>query len=140
MRSSAELHSRLEGGAEGGTERVPRCLHQLRTQLRDLEQFGEGGEGGGGGARRRSPSPVAAAASEEEEDGAEENERDHQQEEEGDQHQEDKEQEDEEGGEEEEEEEGEAAIPAIWQRGPSRLPERPIPLERQPIIRPDGKR
>ena len=85
----------------------------------------------------------------EEEDGAvpeagtagEVDEGDHQQEEEGDQHLEDKEQEDEEEEEEEEEEkEGEAAIPAIWQRGPLRLPERPIPLERWPIIRPDGKR
>ena len=56
---------------------------------------------------------------------------DHQQEDEGDQQQED-----EEGGEEEEE----VALPAVWQRGPSRLPERPIPLERRPIIRPDGKR
>ena len=67
----------------------------------------------------------------------EEDEGDHQQEEEGDQHQEDEEREDKEGG---EEEEGEAAIPAIWQRGPLRVPERPILLERRPIIRPDGKR
>ena len=49
MRSSAELHSRLEGGAEGGTERVPRHLHQLRTRPRALTRFEEEGEGGGGG-------------------------------------------------------------------------------------------
>jgi hypothetical protein len=76
--------------------------------------------------------------SEEEEDGAvpeagtagKEDEGNHQQEDEGDQQQEDQE-----GG-----DEVEVAVPAIWQRGPSRLPERPIPLERRPIIRPDGKR
>jgi len=49
MRSSTELHSRLEGGAEGRMERVPRRLHQLRTRPRALARFEEGGEGGGGG-------------------------------------------------------------------------------------------
>ena len=41
------LNEVLGRGAEGGTERVPWRLHQLRTQLRALEQFGEEGEGGG---------------------------------------------------------------------------------------------
>jgi hypothetical protein len=31
-------------------------------------------------------------------------------------------------------------VPAVWQRGPSRLPDRPIPLEHRPVLRPDGKR
>jgi len=26
----------------------------------------------------------------------------------------------------------------VWLRGPSTLPRRPIPLERRPLIRPDG--
>lgn len=41
-------------------------------------------------------------------------------------------------GEGEGEEQGEA--PAVWLRGPSRLPERPIPYEARPVIRPDGIR
>jgi hypothetical protein len=38
---------RLEGGAEGQMERVPRRLHQLRTRLRALARVEEGGGGGG---------------------------------------------------------------------------------------------
>ena len=36
-----------------------------------------------------------------------------------------------EGGEEEEKDLG---VPAVWQRGPSRLPDRPIPLEHQLVL------
>ena len=48
-------------------------------------------------------------------------------------------------GGEEEEEEGEDATeedstPAVWLRGPSRLPDRPIPLALRPLIRPSGPR
>ena len=44
-----------------------------------------------------------------------------------------------------EEEEGEDATeedstPAVWLRGPSRLPDRPIPLGLRPLIRPSGPR
>ena len=46
------------------------------------------------------------------------------------------------GGEGEDEEEGEDATedstPAVWLRGPSRLPDRPIPLALRPLIRPSG--
>ena len=49
------------------------------------------------------------------------------------------------GGEEDDEEEGEDATrddstPAVWLRGPSRLPDRPIPLALRPLIRPTGPR
>jgi hypothetical protein len=51
------------------------------------------------------------------------------------------EEEEEASGEEEDGQGGEPpAIPAIWMRGPSRLSDRPIPPERRPILRPDGKR
>ena len=138
IRSLNDVLGRVAQLARGRSRRRDGASSSVSAPAEDPAEGSGAVRGGKGrrgrGARRRSPSPVAAAASEEEED-----EGDHQQEEEGDQHQEDEEQEDEEGG-EEEEEEGEAAIPAIWQRGPSRLPERPIPLERWPIIRPDGKR
>ena len=61
---------------------------------------------------------------EEEEAGAEEHEQEQQ----------------EEDGADEEEEEEDLGIPVVWQRGPSRLPDRPIPLEHRPVLRPDGKR
>jgi len=41
---------------------------------------------------------------------------------------------------EEEEEEEEEAIPTVWKGGLLRLPDRPVALERRPIIRPDRKR
>ena len=51
---------------------------------------------------------------------------------------EEQEQEEEEDGADKEEED--LGVPAVWQRGPSRLPDRPIPLEHRPVLRPDGKR
>ena len=48
------------------------------------------------------------------------------------------EQEQEDGADDEEDED--LGVPAVWQRGPSRLPDRPIPLEHRPVLRPDGKR
>ena len=39
-----------------------------------------------------------------------------------------------------EEDDDQGDIPAVWMRGPARLPNRLIPLEQRPIIRPDGKR
>ena len=42
--------------------------------------------------------------------------------------------------EEEEEEEDDLGVLAVWQRGPSRLPDRPIPVEHRPVLLPNGKR
>ena len=85
-----------------------------------------GGKTGGGyqGRTRRSrrertpPDLTAAAAAEEEE---EEREQEEPRQEEEDQ---------------EEEEEAAGDTRAVWLRGPSQLPQRPIPLARRPIIRP----
>jgi len=82
-----------------------------------------GGKTGGGyqGRTRRSrrertpPDLTAAAAAEEEEE---------------------REQEEPRQEEEEEEEEAAGDTRAVWLRGPSQLPQRPIPLARRPIIRP----
>ena len=87
-------------------------------------------------SRHRRGSPLVEEEAEEEEEeeeedpGAEEHEHEHEQE---------HEQEQEEDGADEEEEE-DLGVPAVWQRGPSRLPDRPIPLEHRPVLRPDGKR
>ena len=67
---------------------------------------------------------TAAAAAEEEEDEEEEREQEEQEE----QRQEEEDQ--------EEEEEVAGDTRAVWLRGPSQLPQRPIPLARRPIIRP----
>ena len=77
------------------------------------------------GPRARSPSP-------------EDEEEPPQQQEEEDQ----EEEEEEEASSKEDDDQGGVAgdIPAVWMRGPARLPNRPIPLEQRPIIRPDGKR
>ena len=80
-------------------------------------------------SRHRRGSPLVEEEAEEEEDpGAEEHEHEQEQE---------QEEEEEDGADEEEEDLG---IPAVWQRGPSRLPDRPIPLEHRPVLRLDGKR
>jgi len=39
-----------------------------------------------------------------------------------------------------EEHEQDLGVPAVWQRGPSRLPDRPIPVEHRPVLLPNGKR
>ena len=69
----------------------------------------------------------AEVAEEEEDPGAEEHE-----------HEQEQQEEEEDGADEEEKED--LGVPAVWQRGPSRLPDRPIPLEHRPVLRPDGKR
>ena len=86
-----------------------------------------GGKTGGGGQgrtrrsrRERTPPDLTAAAAEEEEE--EEREQEEPRQEEEDQ--------------EEEEEEAAGDTRAVWLRGPSQLPQRPIPLARRPIIRP----
>ena len=87
-----------------------------------------GGKTGGGyqgrtrrSRRERTPPDLTAAAAEEEEE--EEREQEEPRQEEEDQ-------------EEEEEEEAAGDTRAVWLRGPSQLPQRPIPLARRPIIRP----
>lgn len=81
------------------------------------------------GPRARSPSP------EDEEEQEQDQEEDQQQQEQ------DQEEEEEASSEEDDDQGGVAGdIPAVWMRGPARLPNRPIPLEQRPIIRPDGKR
>ena len=69
-------------------------------------------------------------------------EEDQEQDQEEDQQQQEQDQEEEEASsEEDDDQEGLAGdIPAVWMRGPAHLPNRPIPLEQRPIIRPDGKR
>ena len=93
-----------------------------------------GGKTGGGyqGRTRRSrrertpPDLTAAAAAEEEE------EEEVREQEEPRQEEEDQEEEEDQG----EEEEAAGDTRAVWLRGPSQLPQRPIPLARRPIIRP----
>ena len=87
------------------------------------------------GPRARSPSP------EDEEEPPQQQEEEDQEEEEEDGQEQDQEQEEEASSEEEDDQGGVAGdIPTVWMRGPARLPNRPIPLEQRPIIRPDGKR
>ena len=77
------------------------------------------------------------------EDQQEQEEEDQEQDQEEDQQQQeqDQEEEGEASNEEDDDQEGVAGdIPVVWMRGPARLPNRPIPLEQRPIIRPDGKR
>ena len=86
--------------------------------------------GGGQGRTRRSrrertPPDLTAAAAEEEEEEVREQEEPRQEEE-------DQEEEEDQG----EEEEAAGDTRAVWLRGPSQLPQRPIPLARRPIIRP----
>ena len=84
------------------------------------------------GPRARSPSP----------EDEEEQEEDQEHDQEEDQQQQEQDQEEEEASSEEDDDQGGVAgdIPTVWMRGPARLPNRPIPLEQRPIIRPDGKR
>ena len=85
------------------------------------------------GPRARSPSP------EDEEEQEQDPEEDQQEQEEEEDQEQDQE---EEASSEEDDDQGGVAgdILAVWMRGPARLPNRPIPLEQRPIIRPDGKR
>jgi len=88
-----------------------------------------GGKTGGGyqgrtrrSRRERTPPDLTAAAAAEEEEEEEVREQEEPRQEEEDQ--------------EEEEEEAAGDTRAVWLRGPSQLPQRPIPLARRPIIRP----
>ena len=99
-----------------------------------------GGKTGGGGQGRmrrsrseRTPSldlMAVAAAAEEEEEEREQEEQEREEEEQEELRQEEEDQE------EEEEEEAAGDTRAVWLRGPSQLPQRPIPLARRPMIRP----
>ena len=87
------------------------------------------------GPRARSPSP------EDEEEPPQQQEEEDQEEEDQEEEEEDGQEQDQEHDEEDDDQGGVAGdIPAVWIRGPARLPNRPIPLEQRPIIRPDGKR
>ena len=87
------------------------------------------------GPRARSPSPK-----DEEEEPQQQQEEDQEQDQQ--QQDQDQEEEEEEASSQEDDDQGGVAgdIPAVWMRGPAHLPNRPIPLEQRPIIRPDGKR
>ena len=77
---------------------------------------------------RREPSPVPPSEEEEEEEPAQEREEEWQvdaQEEEGE-------------SSEEEDTAEDTSTPAVWLRGPSRLPDRPIPVALRPLIQPCG--
>ena len=106
--------------------------------MRDAAEGSGTASGGRAGRRSRhrrgaplveDEAEVAEEEEEQEDPGAEEHEHEHEQEEE--------EEEEEDGVDEEEEDLG---VPAVWQRGPSRLPDHPIPLEHRPVLRPNGKR
>ena len=95
------------------------------------------------GSHARSPSPEDEEEQEQDQDQEVDQQEQEQEDQEEDQQQQDQDQEEEEeASSEEDDDQGGVAgdIPAIWMRGPARLPNRPIPLEQQPIIRPDGKR
>ena len=89
------------------------------------------GRGKGGGRRRREPSPEPP--SQEEEEPAQEQEQEWEEEE----WQADAQEEEGESSEEEDTAE-DTSTPAVWLRGPSRLPDRPIPVALRPLIRPSG--
>ncbi|RLN27641.1 uncharacterized protein C2845_PM05G20130 [Panicum miliaceum] len=131
MRSLTDVIGRVSGRAE--SPRTTRERRGRRASSAVAEDSGMArGRRGKRVTRRRSPSPVATSSSSEEK----EEEREEQEEEQENQA---KEVEDEEEAEEEVGAE-EGTTPVVWLRGPSRLPERPIPFERRLIIRPDGKR
>ena len=137
MRSLTNLMGGRSFGTSESSQRTRRTGRRSRRSgaglsTRDAAE-GSGtasGERVGRRSRRRRGAPLVeeeAEVEEEEEDpGAEEHEQGREQEEE-----------EEDGADEEEEDLG---VPAVWQRGPSRLPDRPIPLEHRPVLRPDGKR
>ena len=103
----------------------------MGSSTRDAAEGSDTAAGGRAGRRSRRGAPIVEEEAEEEEDpGAEEHEHEHEQE---------HEQEQEEDGADEEEEE-DLGVPAVWQRGSSRLPDRPIALEHRPVLRPDRKR
>ena len=87
-----------------------------------------------GRSSRRTRGPRARSPSPEDEEEQEED----QQEQEEEEDQEQAQEEVEEVSSVEDDDQGGVAgdIPAVWMRGPARLPNRPIPLEQRPIIRP----
>ena len=87
------------------------------------------GRGKGGGRRHREPSPVPPS---EEEEPAQDEEQEREEEEWQADAQE------EEGESSEEDTAEDTSTPAVWLRGPSRLPDRPIPVALRPLIRPSG--
>ena len=143
MRSLTDLLGGRSTQAGESSQRTRRIGRRSRrsgegSSTRDAaEGFGTASGGRAGRrSRRRRGAPLVeeeaeVAEEEEEEDpGAEEHEHEQEQEQE-------QEEEEEDGADKEEEDLG---VPAVWQQGPSRLPDRPIPLEHRLVLRPDGKR
>ena len=94
-----------------------------------------------GRSSRRTRGPRARSPSLEDKEEPPQQQEEEDQEQDQQQQEQDQEEEEEEASSEEEDDQGGVAgdIPAVWMRGPARLPNRPIPLEQRPIIRPDGK-
>ncbi|TVU40618.1 hypothetical protein EJB05_14087, partial [Eragrostis curvula] len=150
--------------------RTLQSLYQKATGKRSAESSGSGrsrvkARGSKGGGRRRvrgsrAPSPAPSVheseeerereqEQEEEEEQREQQEEEEQQEQEASEEQQEEEASEEDGdGEEEDEEEEEDGeeqeasgdVPSVWERGPARLPPRPIPIERRPLVRPKEKK
>ncbi|CAN6234981.1 unnamed protein product [Urochloa humidicola] len=147
---------------DNGDEMVGGSLRRTCASVfrRRMPEEGEGSSRGfarglgrrKGGPRRRGRSvvarPVELASPEEDEQQQEEDEQQQEEDEDwqGDAHQEEKDDgvpsaEASGSEEEDDEEEGEEAtggLPTIWLRGPSQLPQRPIPPEQRPVIQPVG--
>jgi len=138
-RSSGGEQEAPEGSSAAGGSNVSEGSRRRWGRGPGRTRGGKTGGGGQGRTRRsrreRTPSPdltAAAVAEEEEEEDEDEREQEREQEEPR------QEEEDQEEEEEEEEEEEDAAgdTRAVWLRGPSQLPQRPISLARRPMIRP----
>jgi len=126
-RSSGGEHEAPEGSSAAGGSNVSEGSRRRWGRGPGRTRGGKTGGGDQGRTRRsrreRTPpdlTTVAVAEEEEDEDEDEEREQEELRQEEEDQ----------------EEEEAAGDTRAVWLRGPSQLPQRPIPLARRPIIRP----
>ena len=109
QRSVASLYRRMMPHSDAG-EGSDRGSELGRGKGRGKGGPKRGG-GKGGGRRRREPLPVPPSEEEEEEEGE---------------------------SSEEEDTAEDTSTPAVWLRGPSRLPDRPIPVALRPLIQPCG--
>ena len=138
MRSLTDLMGGIFTGTGESSQRTRRTGRRkwrgaVGSSTRDA---GEGsGTAGGRRAGRRARRGAPPEEEEEQDASAEEEEEEEEEEEAEEEEEQEQEEEEEEGGEEED-----LGVPAVWQRGPSRLLDHPIPVEQRPILRPDGKR
>jgi len=127
-RSSGGEQEAPEGSSAAGGSNVSEGSRRRWGRGPGRTRGGKTGGGGQGRMRRsrweRTPPDLTMAAAEEEEEEEDE-------EEEREQEEQEREQEDQ----EEEEEEAAGDTRAVWLRGPSQLPQRPIHLARRPMIR-----